>query len=132
MASAVPAIFAADSSGKNQGAILNQDTSYNSTANPASRNSVIVLFTTGEGQTSPPGVDGLLAADVLPKPNQQVTAQIGGIPAEVIYAGAAPGLTAGVMQVNLRVPENAPSGNVPVVVSVGVTTSQQDITVAIN
>jgi uncharacterized protein (TIGR03437 family) len=131
VAAAVPAIFTADSSGKSQGAILNQDSSYNSSANPAAKDSIVVLYLTGEGQTTPPGVDGQLATEVFAKPNQMVTAQVGGISADVIYAGAAPGLTAGVMQVNVRIPTNAPSGNVPITVTVGASSSQPGVTVAI-
>jgi uncharacterized protein (TIGR03437 family) len=45
---------------------------------------------------------------------------IGGQPAEVLYAGAAPGLVSGVMQLNVRVPPNAATGGaVPVVIQVG-------------
>ena len=55
VAAAVPAIFTADQSGKGQGSILNQDTTVNSAANPASGGQVIVIYATGEGQTVPPG-----------------------------------------------------------------------------
>ena len=49
-----------------------------------------------------------------------VTATIGGIPATVQYYGSAPGIVYGVMQVNITVPANAPSGgNVPVQITVG-------------
>ena len=58
VAGSAPAIFTADASGKGQGAIQNQDTSYNSSANPAAAGSIIVLYGTGEGLTDPSGVDG--------------------------------------------------------------------------
>jgi len=49
-----------------------------------------------------------------------VTASVAGIPAEVTYAGAAPGLVAGVVQVNLRVPDAvSPSLAVPVTLTIG-------------
>jgi len=51
--------------------------------------------------------------------------------AEVVYAGAAPGLVAGVMQVNVRIPLNAPSGNVAIVLQVGDAFSQPGTTIAI-
>jgi uncharacterized protein (TIGR03437 family) len=101
---AAPAIFSLDSSGQGQGAILNQDGSLNGPLNPAAPGSVIVFYATGEGLTDPASEDGKVAATTLPKPVLPVTVKIGGIEAEVIYAGAAPGLTAGVMQVNVRVP----------------------------
>lgn len=91
----------------------------------------MVLFGTGEGQTNPPGVDGKLAAGVFPKPTQTVSVLIGGQQAEILYAGAAPGLVAGVLQVNARIPAAAASGNIPVVVSVGNSSSQPDLTVAV-
>jgi hypothetical protein len=55
-----PAIFTAAGSGIGLAAALNQDQSANSPANPAARGSIVVLFVTGEGQTSPPGVTGKL------------------------------------------------------------------------
>ena len=72
VAGAAPALFSLDSSGKGGGAILNQDSNVNSAANPADKGSIVVLFGTGEGQTSPGGVDGRLAASVFPKPVQPV------------------------------------------------------------
>ena len=131
VAVASPAIFTADSSGQGQGAILNQDSSYNSAANPAAKNSIVVLYLTGEGQTTPAGIDGQLAADVFPKSNLRVTALIGGAPAEIVYAGAAPGLTAGVMQVNVRIPAEVQSGAIPVSVVVGAASSRLGVTVAV-
>ena len=40
----------------------------NSAANPAKRGDLVVLYGTGEGQTVPPGSDGLIATAVYPKP----------------------------------------------------------------
>jgi uncharacterized protein (TIGR03437 family) len=48
------------------------------------------------------------------------------------YYGSAPSLIYGVMQVNIRTPSNAPSGeNVPIVVTVGNTPTQLNVTMAI-
>jgi uncharacterized protein (TIGR03437 family) len=47
ISSSSPAIFTADSSGTGRGAILNQDGSANSAANPASRGSSILIFVNG-------------------------------------------------------------------------------------
>jgi len=127
-----PAIFTANSSGTGPGAILNQNGSVNTAANPADRNSVVVLYATGEGQTNPGGVDGQVANTVFPKPLGNVTATIGGVGAEVIYAGAAPGLVAGVFQVNLRVPAGTPPGQaVPVQLRVGGVFSRTGVTLAV-
>jgi uncharacterized protein (TIGR03437 family) len=127
-----PALFTANSSGTGQGAILNQNNSVNSASNTAERGSVVVLYATGEGATNPTGVDGQIAASVFSKPTSEVSATIGGAPAEVLYAGAAPGLVAGVFQVNVRVPSStAPGSAVPVQLRVGGATSRTGVTLAV-
>jgi uncharacterized protein (TIGR03437 family) len=97
-------LFTADGTGSGQGAILNENGSPNSASNPAPRGSVVSLYATGAGETDPAGVDGELARDPLPKPKAKLVATIGGQPAEIVYAGAAPGLVNGYLQVNVRVP----------------------------
>jgi uncharacterized protein (TIGR03437 family) len=131
VAAAQPGFFSADYSGTGQGAILNQDGSYNSAANPAATGSTIVLFGTGEGQTTPPGVDGLLATSVLPSPALAVGATIGGKPAQIVYKGGAPGQVAGLFQLNLQVPADLPTGNHAVVITVGTASSLPNFTVAV-
>jgi uncharacterized protein (TIGR03437 family) len=128
---ASPGLFSANSSGTGQGAILNQDGGFNNAQNPAVKGSVIVLFLTGEGQTDPPGSDGQIANGVFPKPALPVRVDMGGIQAEVLYAGAAPGQVAGLMQVNAKIPDNSNSGPVPVQVTVGTAQSQRSLTVAV-
>jgi len=111
---AAPAIFSADTSGTGQGVILNSDLSVNSSSKPAAKGSVIVIYATGEGQTLPAGVDGQLAnGPTYAKPLNNVSVTVGGQPAEVLYAGAAPQLVAGVMQINVRVPNGVQAGDVP-------------------
>lgn len=129
--SAVPALFTLNSAGFGPGAIVNQDGSVNTDANAAGRGSVVILFGTGEGQTDPGGVDGLLALKSLPKPMQSVRVTIGGQQAEVLYAGAAPGMVAGVMQINVKVPAGVAPGNAAVVVGVGSANSPETVTVAV-
>jgi len=127
-----PAIFAADGSGAGPGAILNQDYSLNSPSTPAVKGSAIMIFATGAGQTDPPGVDGQITAASYPKPLLPVSVQIGELQAQVLYAGAAPGLVAGMLQVNCVVPLNSPSGwTIPVVLTIGNTNSQPGVTVAV-
>ena len=133
VADAAPGIFTIDSSG--QGAILNEDGSVNGPATPAPKGRVVVLFGTGEGATTPFGADGrIIPADIaqLKRPVLPVTVTIGGVPAEVQYAGSAPGMVSGMLQVNVVVPDDAPSGTgVPVVVSVGSFQSQGTAVMAI-
>jgi uncharacterized protein (TIGR03437 family) len=131
VAAAVPALFSADFSGTGQGAILNQDGTYNSVANPAAAGTIIVLFGTGEGQTSPPGVDGLIAAGVPPKPTQAVSVTVAGKLADIPYQGGAPQEVAGLYQLNVTIPPDTPPGNQPVVVSVGGVSSVTGLTVAV-
>jgi uncharacterized protein (TIGR03437 family) len=85
--------------------MLNQDFTLNSAANPAAAGSYCVLYATGAGQTNPAGVDGLLTTNSpYPAPELPVTVTVGGLPATVTYAGAAPAEVAGVLQINFQVP----------------------------
>jgi len=127
-----PGIFTLNASGSGQGAILNEDATINSPANPAARGSIIVLYATGAGQTAPAGTDGKLNTFPLPKPLLPVQVRIGGRLAEVHYAGAAPQLVAGVLQVNAKVPADVlPGDAVPVVLMVGKTASPASVTLSI-
>ncbi len=129
-----PGLFSADYTGRGQGAIYNQDGTPNSSSNPAHPGDIIVLFGTGEGQTDPPGVDGLVASSTYPKPHLGYAVSIGGVsvaPTDIRYFGAVPGVVAGVFQVNAVVPASVTAGNQPVVVTVGNASSQQNLTVAI-
>ena len=133
VAAAAIGIFSADSSGAGQAIILNQDGSINSSNNPAPPGSVVTLWATGAGQFSPPGIDGaVVSADNLPLPVLPVLAQIGGNPAEVLYAGGAPGIVEGVIQVNVRVPAAGQTGSaVPLTLRVADSTSQTGLTISI-
>jgi uncharacterized protein (TIGR03437 family) len=93
----------------------------------------VLIFASGEGQTSPPGVDGKLAVVPLPTPLLAVEVTIGGQRAIVDYVGGAPGLVAGVVQINVRIPENVTPGNaVPIVVRFGTYISPDNVTLAIS
>jgi uncharacterized protein (TIGR03437 family) len=132
VAASNPAIFTLPSAGTGQGAILNQNYFVNGETNPADRGSVIQVFMTGGGQTDPPSPDGALMVGALPKQLLAVTARIGGVDAVVEYAGPAPQLIAGLMQVNLRVPAAVtPSARVPVLIQVGDVATPIGVTVSI-
>ena len=133
VAATSPGLFTANATGTGQGAILNQDNvTHNSAQAPAPRGSVVILWGTGEGVTDPPGVDGRLAVGVLPAPLAPVSVTIGGLPATVQYAGAAPGLMPGVFQINAQVPQGVQPGNsVPVVVKIGSATTQAGVSLAV-
>lgn len=104
-------------------AALNQDSSVNAPDNPAAPGSVVVLYATGEGMTTPAAVTGQVTHapfDQLPRPRNRVSVTVGGKDATVLYAGAAPGMPAGIMQVNAVIPPDIDTGPaVPVTVAVG-------------
>jgi uncharacterized protein (TIGR03437 family) len=137
LAASAPGLFAQNSSGSGLGAILNQDNSLNGPGNPAAKGSIVQMFMTGEGQTSPRGVTGTITSVTLPPP--QVTpapllapvVQIDGRTALSTYAGEAPGMAAGVMQLNVQIPANAGSGALPIQVWFLFNVSQSGITVAV-
>jgi uncharacterized protein (TIGR03437 family) len=128
-----PGVFSADGSGSGQGLIMNQDGTLNSAGNPAPVGSVIVLYATGAGLLSPAGQDGaVVTADSLPRVILGVSAEVGGQPAEVQYAGGGPGIVEGIIQVNLRIPNGALTGpSVPIVLRIGDRVSQSGLSVAL-
>jgi uncharacterized protein (TIGR03437 family) len=134
---AAPAIFTLNSTGSGQAAAINQNNTINGTATPAASGSVITFYVTGEGLTNPTGVDGKTATDPLPKPILGAFVTLAGQTVPITYIGGAPGLVAGVMQVNVRIPfgliRTFASGPVavPVLIAVGNFVSQPNVTVAI-
>ena len=72
----------------------------------------MALWASGLGAFSPPLADGEIVSTTGPFPNLEadVSMDVGGIPAEIRYAGAAPGLAAGIAQINFVVPEGLPPG----------------------
>jgi uncharacterized protein (TIGR03437 family) len=127
-----PAIFTANASGSGQGAILNHDYSLNGPSNPEARGQYVFIYGTGEGVTSPPGVDGRISGTPLPSVSLNCSATIGGVTATLNYCGEAPGATAGLVQVNALIPQSVtPGAAVPVTITIGGVTSQSGVTVAV-
>ncbi len=126
---ASPSLFTANQSGTGQASVLNQDYTYNGAGAagvPAARGSILMVYGTGFGVANPVGPDGLswLAS--------AVSATIGGIPAEVTFAGLAPGYTAGLQQINVRIPDGCPSGAaVPIRLQIGGHNTQPGTTIAV-
>jgi len=117
---ATPALFSSNGTGGGEGAIVNQDGKANSYGDPAPRGSIITMWASGAGKTNPAGNDGQIAlSGSLPTPQLPVTVMIDNQPADVLYAGAAPGMVQGIIQLNVRVPAAASTGQVPVVLQVG-------------
>src|SRR5262249_32000377 len=99
-------LFTQSATGVGQVLGANEDGTLNGGLNPAPPGSVITVYLTGGGQTNPAGITGGVSAEAG---NLLVstTAVVDGHPADVTYAGPAPGSVAGLIQVNLRVPPAA-------------------------
>jgi uncharacterized protein (TIGR03437 family) len=139
---AVPGIYTQNFQGTGPGAILNQNgVTVNGPGTLAPKGSVVSVYMTGEGSTSPAGSTGAIVPVNVQAPWKQpllkATATVGGLAAVVEYYGSAPGLVSGVMQVNVRIPANAASGAVPIVITMtdaatGLSYStQQQVTVSV-
>jgi uncharacterized protein (TIGR03437 family) len=130
-----PGLFSASMNGAGPAAAFNQDSTVNTSDNPAAADSIVVLFGTGEGQISPAGADGTIipptSPDLLPKPVLPVSVTIGGKTADVIYAGSMPSEVSGLLQINVRVPQGLAPGSQPVVVKIGSASSQANLTIAV-
>jgi uncharacterized protein (TIGR03437 family) len=130
---AAPAIYTANGQPSGPALAENPDFSINSAQNPVAKGSYVALYLNGTGLTTPPAVDGHAApVDRLLMTALPVTVTIGGVPAEVLFAGAAPTLV-GVTQVNVRIPTTVPgTGPVPLTLQVGrCTPNQLGITIAV-
>jgi len=129
---ASPAIFTITSSGQGGAAVLNQDNSLNTSMNPAPTSSIVQIFATGHGLTSPPGVTGEITGPPSKAPVLPVHVLIGGIDAQVISAVSAPEEVSGMLQVNAVVPTDVVPGSIaPMIVKIGTEQSQAGVTIAV-
>jgi len=103
-----------------QAAVLNQDGTVNTPANPAALGTIVSIYATGAGPLATPLEDGEITP--LPPPYFPVLSApevlIAGVPATVEWAGAAPGLIAGGVQINVQLPASLPAGTNPAAVPV--------------
>ncbi|MBC7927851.1 MAG: hypothetical protein H7039_19570 [Bryobacteraceae bacterium] len=126
----VPGLFTVNNSGTGPAAALNQDNTLNIESTPALPGSVVTLYGTGFGAMDPPVSDGVVTgSSAIARVRLPVRVEIGGVPALVEYAGQAPGLVAGVVQLNVRLNSATPVGLPEVVVVVGESLSQAGVTV---
>jgi uncharacterized protein (TIGR03437 family) len=109
--SADPAIFTMNQSGTGPAIVVNQDATLNSEMNPAPRGSIVTFFITGMGITSP-----LLGDGQQPHPANYPATVLGltvlvndkPVPdSAVLFAGL---IYAGVLQINVRLPDILPAG----------------------
>jgi uncharacterized protein (TIGR03437 family) len=117
---------------ENAAIVANQDGSLNSGSNPAAPGSIITFYGSGFGLTNPAGADGHLASAPLPQPVLPVSATANGQPATVLFAGDASGMVEGIVQVNLRLPMQAPAGLTNVFVTVVVGDNNMQFYLAVN
>ena len=107
-----------------QGAIIDQDGTVNTPANPARLGSIVSVYAIGTGSLKTPLADGQLTP--IPPPfiltaiaSPQVT--FAGLAGTTVWSGSAPGLVAGVTQINVQLPAALPSGTafgaVPVILN---------------
>jgi uncharacterized protein (TIGR03437 family) len=116
VSAAVPGIFG----------VLNEDGTVNSKNNPASPGASVAVFLTGAGVYNfeiADGSNGPIAppypAPVLGVSAQFNPGQVNTLPGPVLFVGQAPGLIAGVVQLNLRIPGSLNPGTVPLAVYFG-------------
>jgi uncharacterized protein (TIGR03437 family) len=98
---------------------------------PAKPGDVIILWGTGFGPTTPAAPIGVqVPSDQAYATVNPVTVTVGGLPAQVFGAALAPGF-AGLYQVAIQVPANAPNGDLPVVATVAGVPSPSDVTLTV-
>jgi uncharacterized protein (TIGR03437 family) len=127
-----PAMFTATANGLGQIRALNQDLTINSVDNAVEAGKVIVIYATGSGKMLSEVADGVIADGNLVEVGAPVFVRIGKLPAEVIYAGSAPGIVQGAFQINAVVPKEAlPDPAAPIQLIVGTAVSPPGTTIAI-
>jgi len=139
VATSWPGIFTFLMSGKGQGVVLNQDNSQNGDpqnfvgVKPAARGSVIQIFATGAGETTPPLAAGEAAppsGSPLVLTKVQPTVTIGGKNAKVLFSGLAPGFV-GLWQINAEVPADVTPGMALPLVITAAGVASNTVTIAV-
>jgi uncharacterized protein (TIGR03437 family) len=93
---------------------------------PARRGDAIQIYVNGLGPVSNrpgSGEPSPGAAGTLAQTNATPSVSIGGVPAQVVFSGMTPGVV-GLYQINAVVPQNAPTGNQQLGVSIGGVTAK--------
>ncbi len=129
--STLPGIFTSNASGSGPVASFNQDGSLNGPTRPAPTGSVVTLFATGAGMMDRPLSNGAVTDSNLLRPLQPVSIRIGTQTAELLYAGSAPSLVHGVLQVNVRIPAGLLPGDYPIKLVVGNNVSPPGTTISV-
>lgn len=98
-ARSAPGLFVQGGFKDGPAAALNQDSSVNSSTNPAAPGSIVALYGTGFGDF---------------RSGSPLSVRIAGQPSEILYSGQAPGLITGLWQINVRLPQGLSSGLQPI------------------
>ncbi|MFN0101042.1 MAG: BACON domain-containing protein [Bryobacteraceae bacterium] len=136
-AASAPALFTTNGAGTGNAAAfqidpVKGDFTLNSDKTPATKGAILVLYATGVGPPLPIPLDGLVATEASTISIANVSVLLGDVVAEVLYAGAAPGLITGIVQINARVPEGTPTGKaVPITLKVDNAASPAGVTLNI-
>jgi uncharacterized protein (TIGR03437 family) len=117
MKPAHPGIYTTTGDGKGPAIASHATAGTVSAGSPAARGEWLVLYANGLGSVAP-GIQSGAPPDGLSSTINPVAVSVGGVDAEVYFAGMAPGFV-GLYQVNFRVPPGAPVGaEVPLSLSV--------------
>jgi len=125
LADVSPGLFSTNQQGTGQGAILIGGTGILAApvgafpgSRPAGRGEFISIFCTGLGRVANQPASGAAAPAVPPSTTPTLPdVSIGGVSSTAAFSGLAPGYV-GLYQVNVQVPQNAPTGNaVPLVLT---------------
>jgi uncharacterized protein (TIGR03437 family) len=131
LAAVRPALRTADGNGSGAVVARNADGTSNREDNAAERGSEVTLFVTGHGDLAPSLATGQTGPQESPPlVPAEVSVTIGGSPATLVSAGAAPG-ELGIIQVKALVPNEIDTGSVPVDVAIGGVSSQGGTTLAV-
>ena len=99
---------------RSNGSLVGKTSLYPGATTPAHPGEIIVLWGTGFGRTTPDIPDG----EVITVPAQLTATPvvtIGAVTAEVLYAGLS---ASGLYQLNVKVPDGVPDGDLPVLVQI--------------
>jgi uncharacterized protein (TIGR03437 family) len=120
--SAAPTIFKVTGPDSSQFAAVFRSENFKlaTLSNPLRQNEVAIIYATGLGQVTPLAVPGIAATTApLQVVSEAPLVEFGGVQADVLYAGLAPGFV-GLYQINVRVPGVAPLGlQVPLTITMG-------------
>jgi uncharacterized protein (TIGR03437 family) len=135
LAAAAPGVFTKDGSGSGQGIIVgvdaNQVQTLADTNSPVSPGEAVIIYCTGLGEVDPAVPTGA-AAPLSPLSHtvNPVSVTIGGVPAQVLFAGLTPGF-AGLYQVNALVPAGVTPGSQVSIVITAAGQQSKTVTIAV-